>query len=183
MLLIHTRSKYLHKHIKNKTKRILLFLACAVFICFGVYIGRDIPWGKQSSMYEILRQVGILILGVIGAWLAVLLPFSVEKGDKLKNFFNFSKKLFPALGAAIYLLCLGLVVPLIAEVIKVYSPYPPTIICIFRSASMALLFLGVSLIIYGFSMILSSFDSLKIDIEKMKNAEDVKKKVGPQNKL
>ena len=173
----------MRKLIKSKTRRILVKIFCALFLCLGFYIGRGIPWGTQSTMYEIFRQVGVLILGVIGAWLAVLLPFSIEKGDKLKNFFAFSKRLFPALTSAIYILSIGIFIPIIAEILRASSLYADWMVDVFRGISMSLLFAGGMLIAYGFSMMLSSFDALKTDIERFKNAENVKKIVGPQNRV
>lgn len=184
MLLLESKRKFVRKLIKSRALRIryYIFYSLLAIIC-GICFGKKIPWGKQAQIFDALRQFGILILAVIGAWLAVLLPFSIEKDDKLEKFFNFSKKLFPALSYAIYLLVIGILVPIVAEIIKSYSPFTELVISVFRCIGMIFIFAGVFFLLYGFSMILSSFDALKSDIEKLKNAKEVKKKIGPQNKI
>ena len=49
-------------------------------ILAGLYIGQLVPWKEQELLYTVLRNVNLVLFGVIGAWFAVLFPLvSVEK--------------------------------------------------------------------------------------------------------
>jgi putative effector of murein hydrolase LrgA (UPF0299 family) len=148
--------------MRNKSIKWILLVATLIVFFF---IGRTISWEQQNSIYEALRQTSALIFGIVGAWLAVLLPFSIEAGNKLKHFFDFSKKLFPALSAAIYLLFLTLFVPFIVNIIKATSCLDIQYYSILYGISFSLLALGLIILAWGLIMILASFDALKKDIE------------------
>ncbi len=128
-------------------------------------IGKKVSWEKQIPIYEALHQTSILIFGLIGAWLAVLLPFALEKGKRLEHFFAFSKKLFPALSAAIYLLIITLVVPFSVSIVQNNFLFNEYINSVFCGISLSILAIGLLLLIWGLIMILSSFDVLKKEIE------------------
>jgi formate-dependent nitrite reductase membrane component NrfD len=147
-----------------------------------VYIGKDVPFSSQSKMYEALRQTSILIFGLIGAWLAVLLPFSVEKDERLNTFFSFSKEIFPALSSAIYLLIITLAVPFLAEIVKNIYKFDNTSISLLRSASMGVICLSTFMLIAGLINILISFDLLKKDISLTKAENEKEIKLSPKSK-
>lgn len=146
------------------------------------YLGGNIPFSSQFKMYEALRQTSILIFGLIGAWLAVLLPFSVEKENKLKTFFSFAKELFPALSAAIYLLIITLTIPFLAEIIKSSYKFDSGIICVFRTISMSIICLSTFLLIGGLINVLLSFDALKKEISMTMSKKDKETKFAPRSK-
>ena len=168
--------------IRNKTfKRTLwVLLAGIIILCF--FVGKQTPWKLQVSMYEALRQTSILIFGLIGAWLAVLLPFAIEKGEKLKHFFDFSKKLFPALSAAIYLLFITLVIPFLASIAQSNILFADEVSQIFCGISLAILAIGIILLLWGLLMILASFDILKKDIELTEAGDKLEKESRPAYK-
>ena len=149
-------------------------------MCF--FVGKQTPWKLQVSMYEALRQTSILIFGLIGAWLAVLLPFAIEKGERLKHFFDFSKKLFPALSAAIYLLFITLIVPFAVGIAQSNISLTDEVNQIFCGVSLSMLAIGIVLLLWGLLMILASFDILKKDIELTEAGEKLEKESKPASK-
>lgn len=148
--------------IQSKTVARIFLILLALLAFFW---GKNIPWQIQISMYEELRQASILIFGLIGAWIAVLLPFSAEKGERLECFFNFSKRMFPALSMAIYTLIITLIVPILGKFIKYCFSFNDVVINVLRCLSFSLIIVVCYMLIWGLLLILSSFDSLKKDIE------------------
>lgn len=151
--------------MRNKKIKFILLVLLIGILVFSFFLGKIIPWKEQIAMYDALRQTSILIFGLIGAWFAVLLPFALEKGDRLKHFFSFSKKLFPALSSAIYLLIITLIVPFSVNIAQNILQVSKEINIFFCGISLVVITIGLLLLFWGLIMILASFDVLKKDIE------------------
>lgn len=151
--------------MRNKKLKWMLLVFILILLILSFFIGKKIPWQQQVFMYDALRQTSILIFGLIGAWFAVLLPFVLEKGDRLKHFFSFSRKLFPALSSAIYLLVITLFIPFLSNISQNIFTFRESTIIVFNGLSLSIVTLGLLLLCWGLVMILLSFDILKKDIE------------------
>ena len=170
------------KRIKSKKKKVFISCIAICLLLTSMYVGRNIPFSSQYKMYEALRQTSILIFGLIGAWLAVLLPFSVEKDEKLKTFFSFTKAMFPALSSAIYLLIITLTVPFLAEIARNSYSFNDVSVYAFRSVSMGVICVSTFMLIGGLLNILISFDLLKKDISMTKSEKEKEMALSPKNK-
>lgn len=170
------------KRIKSKKKKVLIASIATCLFLASVYVGKNIPFSSQYKMYEALRQTSILLFGLIGAWLAVLLPFSVEKDEKLKTFFSFTQEMFPALSSAIYLLIITLTVPFLAEIAKNSFEFNENLVNFFRSVSMGVICMSTFMLIGGLISILLSFDLLKKDISMTKSEKEKEMKLSPKGK-
>lgn len=168
--------------IRNKTTKRILWVLFVGILILSFFLGRQTPWKLQISMYEALRQTSILIFGLIGAWLAVLLPFAIEKGGRLKYFFDFSKKMFPALSAAIYLLIITIIIPFFVSIAQNNISLDDEVNKIFCGVSLSILAIGIVLLSWGLLMILASFDALKKDIELTESGEKLEKESKPVSK-
>lgn len=57
----------------------LLFWALSVVIAgFSYKYGMNIPFNEQWPLYESLRNTSAIIFGVMGAWIAILYPISLD---------------------------------------------------------------------------------------------------------
>jgi hypothetical protein len=175
--------KFLQKH----TGRILIIrtiAAISLIVCFafGYYFGENFPWKEQEPLYAMFRNVALILLGVLGAWFAVIFPFAYNAENPANaQTKRFIEILCPALDHAIYLLILTLIVPFCATIAKNFTYLMSAqAIFILRKASLAFLCLLLLYQIVVLLLILRPFDRLKSAVKFQAAADEVKKSYTPQ---
>lgn len=109
--------------LRNATFRTFLAVVVA-FVAF--FPGQKIAISDQWPLYEALRTTAAIVFGIMGAWLALLYPRSLERLlDRSSNYADseqqkFSKFLAPLVSSTA-VLALVLVLGIIREVGKVYA--------------------------------------------------------------
>lgn len=103
--------------LKSKNLGTIFFIFSIVMsILLGFFYGKSTSYSSQLTIIESLRQVSILIFGVIGAWITVLFPFINDTNTRHKEAERIKKLLFTPFSWALYIIIYTLLIPLIASV-------------------------------------------------------------------
>ena len=109
---------------------ILLGLIIAVALSYFLFgLGKKIPLESQEALLEGLRNTSAIIFGVLGAWLALIYPETMQVLMKKHTAINSAreiriKRLFAAVAYSAIILCLIMIMATIKPIVLSYGLSP-----------------------------------------------------------
>ncbi|WP_370306179.1 hypothetical protein [Sinimarinibacterium flocculans] len=101
--------------------RILVLTATAVPLVLAYFFGREVPLKDQLSLYGLLITVASIILGLSGAWLAIVFPgmlgrlYGSSKAERSADLQQ-SRRLFRPMLAAVVVIAVSVAVHMVVTV-------------------------------------------------------------------
>lgn len=169
-------------HAKSSLKWFLKAFVVGLSATLFFYYGQNIPFEKQWSLYDSLRNTSAIIFGVMGAWIALIYPEALssildksknsETQDKSKDI---EKLLSPLLYSTVILasvLLVGIFAPIIKQIPLFTSNYR-----LVRGISYA--FLGFLTLFQLWAVILTLLpaDIAKRNLNQLQGKKEVRKRL------
>lgn len=166
------------KHRKiRRIVNIFLWLSVATLSSTSFLYGKNISYLEQLALYEGLRTTSSIILGVSGAWLAILYPG--ELAECLKEHKTASSHIVPiitTITSSVLILAAISLIQFVAPVLKQFQ-FNEDIISVFKGLSFSLIFFLTCIQIKSMLLILLPSYLLQRSIKEIEEEEKFKRHI------